>query len=87
MNTKELNKALMFSIGVALILLLTGCEDAVNSQQSNRVESTAVDGLREVRVNGCQYLVFENGIRGGSAYAFSMTHKGNCDNPIHNHKQ
>ncbi len=34
-------------------------------------------------IEGCEYLVIENGTTAMSNYSIAITHKGNCSNPIH----
>jgi len=37
--------------------------------------------MRTVEIEGCEYLEFDSGM--GSTRVYSLTHKGNCKNPIH----
>lgn len=59
---------------ILAIIALIGCmPDTEQMQRESRAE------LRVIRIDGCQYLAW--GTPGWSSYA--ITHKGNCDNPIH----
>ena len=61
--------------------LIIGCTSGRFDERTQRVE-----GIKEMVYDGCQYLVVENSMPGGNNYSFSMTHKGNCTNVIHNHR-
>lgn len=34
-------------------------------------------------IDECEYIQFENGVSGSNNYNYTITHKGNCKNPIH----
>lgn len=59
-------------------LALCGCDE--KSKEQGVIES--MKSVRVVRYDGCQYLVYHIGTNVGT-----MTHKGNCDNPIHRHAE
>lgn len=58
----------------AALALITGCAPPPKERVITQDYNTHV-----VVIDGCQYI--ENGSVAGSAYA--ITHKGNCNNPIH----
>lgn len=55
----------------------------VQEKQNQAQESTS--HLQVVRYDGCQYLIYDDGVNDDRAY--SITHKGNCDNPIHKYEK
>lgn len=34
-------------------------------------------------IDGCEYIEVETGYKQASEYNYTLTHKGNCRNPIH----
>ena len=72
----RLQAALVVAVVVALATTIIGCSRV-------DMEHHSVDDVKTVVIEGCEYLVVENGARIGNNYAFSMTHKGNCSNAIH----
>ena len=76
-----------FIIFLFSLFLIFGCEKSEprteeqikQKEQIELVNKFSVNswGVKEVEHEGCQYIVFANGDRGG------ITHKGNCNNPIH----
>ena len=54
-------------------LIWVGCSDV----QSKESGVNYCRGCRTERHEGCEYVIYNN-----SVY-ISITHKGNCDNPIH----
>lgn len=71
-----LKAALLVAVVVGFSATIIGCSRV-------DVEHHSVDDVKTVVIEGCEYLVVENGARIGNNYAFSMTHKGNCSNVIH----
>lgn len=53
------------------------------------VQPPIVDGelnknhFQIIHYEGCEYIIVEYGYPGYDTYSFSITHKGNCNNPIH----
>ena len=72
----RLQAALVVAVVVALATTIIGCSMV-------DMEHHSVDEVKTVVIEGCEYLVVENGMRIRNNYAFSMTHKGNCSNIIH----
>jgi hypothetical protein len=78
-----------------LLLTLVACEppkdrygvpiqDTARDISVNRKQMDYCRGpnsIYEVRIEDCQYIVFS------SSEAGYISHKGNCDNPIHCHNQ
>ena len=44
---------------------------------------TLWEHVHTVTLDGCEYFVIENSKPDMNNYAFAITHKGNCKNPIH----
>ena len=65
-------------LGLVAALMLTACGEKAISE-----DGTYVRGLRTVKIDGCEYLVYENSDRVSQNYSFAICHKGNCGNPIH----
>ena len=72
----RLQAALVVAIVVGIATTIIGCSKV-------DMERHSVDDVKTVVIEGCEYLVVENGARIGNNYAISMTHKGNCSNVIH----
>lgn len=66
-------------VDVVVVAVVDGVVDA-GSPNTNKVP---INDVQTVLHDGCEYLVVENGHRGGNNYSFSMCHKGNCTNVIH----
>lgn len=67
-------------LGLLLALSLAGCEESPTSR-GRRIEEarrTVPPDYRVVEIEGCEYLRVE--VTHGYA---TLTHKGNCRNPIH----
>ena len=65
---------------VVLALSMFGCQEpTVNRNSTEHVVSYDHNPLKEITIEGCQYLYGEWG------NATVLTHKGNCNNPIHQH--
>lgn len=62
-------------------VLLVGCERRMAN--INTTVNSPIEGLKQVTIEGCQYLVVENGAVGFNNYSLTLTHKGNCANEIH----
>ena len=59
------------------LLCLVGCE-----RQSSK--NFPLHGGYSVRtIDGCEYIEFENSTKVSNTYSYTITHKGNCKNPIH----
>lgn len=62
---------------ISLCLLSMGCERERNVSKTTSNYTLGGVDLEIVVIDGCQYLT-----RSGSS-SYDMTHKGNCNNPIH----
>jgi hypothetical protein len=52
---------------------------------SNKIKGTRTehkDGYSEITLDGCEYIEVSYSLGWNSGY-YSLTHKGNCPNPIH----
>lgn len=59
-----------------IILALVSCEKYAESRNTS-VSLGYTTPLQVIKIHGCQYLF------GDWGYATVLTHKGNCNNPIH----
>ena len=88
---KNIFKTLILTI---LSLALYGCDVPPSSisplppvkAENHKIVVSADDGNRDieysvVRIDGCQYLAIQQHTY--SYMNWTLTHKGNCDNPIH----
>jgi len=65
---------------LALLIGMMGCQEpTVDMNSTKHVLSYGRNPLQEITIEGCQYLYGEWG------NATVLTHKGNCNNPIHQH--
>jgi len=65
---------------IALAIGMMGCnEQNVEKNQTDKVVIYGHNPLQEIKIEGCQYLF------GDWGHATVLTHKGNCNNPIHIH--
>lgn len=64
-------------VTILLAAALIGCD----TPRTPTVEEIVRVNMETIVIQGCQYIVYDSG--GGATRAFAMTHKGNCDNPIH----
>ena len=66
---------------VALVVLV-GCENNTRPSSFDS-QKTVKPGIKELTLEGCQYLFMDSGIEFSQNYTMTLTHKGNCTNPIH----
>lgn len=59
-----------------MLLALVSCEKNVESRNTS-VRLGYTTPLQVIKIDGCQYLF------GDWGNATTLTHKGNCNNPIH----
>ena len=60
-----------------IVLALTSCSVSdTNTQLDSNDYSIRI-------IDGCKYIQVENGATFGNNYNYTLTHKGNCKNPIH----
>lgn len=74
----------VIAIPGCFIVPLSGCINegkTVEHQTYDKVIYIDEERIIEIEYDGCQYL-FCNGFKESS-----LTHKGNCSNPIHKHNQ
>ena len=64
-------KMLIFSV------LITGCSNIMPDVDS-RVQQR---NYNIITIENCEYIEFDEGT--GNMRVYSLTHKGNCSNPIH----
>lgn len=65
---------------IAIFILLTyvSCQTETDS---NTVYSKGNYSIRII--DGCEYIQVENAYKSSNNYNYTLTHKGNCSNPIH----
>jgi hypothetical protein len=79
-----------YTIPLAIVLGMVACKSNDGEYPTSKESRTAVvttsDGRTVaydvVRIDSCQYIIAYGD---GSAVSASITHKGDCDNPIHKH--
>jgi len=59
---------------VLLSIIAMGCEEKHKQRYTT-------DGFDVVVIDSCEYLEIKN--YNSNGYHYSVTHKGNCNNPIH----
>jgi hypothetical protein len=64
---------------LALTIGMMGCDVPNVEQKTTQHAIAGHASLDEVTIEGCQYLL------GNWGNATVLTHKGNCNNPIHQH--
>lgn len=67
-------KTLLITIIFLIIAGCIGCEREIekpNIEYSIRI------------IDGCEYIQVENSYKTANNYNYTLTHKGNCKNPIH----
>ena len=64
-----------------LILLLTCCDTTPVGESKRKTSNNYTVKI----IDGCEYIEHDNGILDYRVY--SLTHKGNCKNPIHQYNQ
>lgn len=62
------------------IAFMTACQPTPNGQS----RTTTTDNYSIVVIDGCEYVEYDKGVLDQRVY--SLTHKGNCKNPIHSTK-
>ena len=66
-----------YILGIFIVLTLTMCSRTdSNSQFDPNQYSIRI-------IDGCEYIEVENSTTFSDAYSYTLTHKGNCKNPIH----
>lgn len=68
--------AILWFVAALILACLSGCD---GSPPYPPVEQTLPNDYAIVRIDGCQYITRH------WDRSFTITHKGNCDNPIHKH--
>jgi hypothetical protein len=64
---------------IAICVSMIGCAEPNVEQTATKHAIAGHAALDEVTIEGCQYLL------GNWGNATVLTHKGNCNNPIHIH--
>lgn len=62
------------------LVLMLGCQEA----RKPAGERLTKDGYSVIVIEGCEYIEVRYWLGLDSGY-YSLTHKGNCSNPIHCH--
>lgn len=69
----------LWPLATLILVCLSGCGD-YHAPETRVIDNTSGSAVHVIRIDGCQYL---------ERYwdrSFTLTHKGNCDNPIHRHQ-
>ena len=76
-------KQLFLSLFVLLTFVVILTNVRCNSEANAKMSSEEITSKwQTVEYDNCQYIVYTHNI-GSYSGLYSMTHKGNCDNPIH----
>lgn len=76
-------KCITIATVLLLHLLLTfGCSNAPSGARVSQAPFSSNVRTQIVTIEDCEYLFVESGML--DQYSMSLTHKGNCKNPIHN---
>lgn len=67
---------------IAIFFLAAQCQDEAIGQPEPKIPD-----FKTVKIDSCQYLFYERGNEGYGGYVIVLTHKGNCNNSIHNKQQ
>lgn len=62
---------------ILVLLRLVGCQSQTSGNKP------IGDGYTIRTIDGCEYIEFEYGLQSSNNYTYTITHKGNCKNPIH----
>tara|TARA_R110002167_G_scaffold52631_3_gene151742 strand:+ start:223 stop:549 length:327 start_codon:yes stop_codon:yes gene_type:complete len=78
------------TIVAAFVCFLSSCTQAIPKEEDSQLEQYTENEIKKIGLNdveviildGCEYIVYKEieGINLGFGY---MSHKGNCNNPIH----
>jgi len=69
---------------LCLFFLLSGCNDGGETNDGITIPTENVNNSYSVVViDSCQYVVFSRHEGVHNAHSSGITHKGNCNNPIH----
>lgn len=64
---------------IAFCVLVAGCDSSPNGGYSG----ASPQSYETIVIEQCQYIQVVNGPSFANFYSYSLTHKGNCNNPIH----
>lgn len=80
-----LKKAIIYFLTACFVIcatdLLTGC----NPQPEGESKESKTGDFIIKTIDGCEYIEYDYGLYHQRVY--SLTHKGNCSNPIHNYNK
>ena len=73
-----------------LALCMWACSESntLDSDDNNKTYEDLIHNLKHgdletITIEGCDYLIFMEDMKGSNKGFGFMTHKGNCNNPIH----
>jgi len=77
-------------ITLIVVLIFVGCKPPVSVSKNVTEEAPKqmIDDLyyKVQKIDGCEYIILERNV--GFPYGlYSITHKGNCNNPIHQYNK
>ncbi len=75
---------------VVVLLTSMGCEQSPKKDEDTPLEHQTEISIHDVKkddveillIDGCEYIVYKEADGANRAYGY-MSHKGNCNNPIH----
>ena len=79
-----LKSVLLVALATGVGLAFSACEVPPSGQNAGRSATTLHD-YKIVTVEQCEYIEVDAGF--GSGQVYTLTHKGNCKNPIHEHNK
>lgn len=77
---------------IVCLLAFLSCKKVDEINKSNTTELKKKPVVTIINIDGCEYIQvwaesYNPSAYGGGWYVkYALTHKGNCFNPIHNHK-
>lgn len=66
---------------VLMICLVAALQMACDQPSGTRTPFAGSAATKILEIEGCEYIEYDSGIADQRVY--SLTHKGNCKNPIH----
>jgi len=85
-------KTTIISTILAISLTLTGCEQPSPKedtpsefQTKEKIHSIVQSDVEIVLIDDCQYIIYNENEGTNRGYGY-MSHKGNCNNPVHFYK-
>lgn len=79
--------AILTSLGALATIGITGVvnESAERAKKAKVTSYTlgGYGGFHTIKIDGCEYVAYGENMMGTQSRVYTITHKGNCSNPIH----